>query len=110
MNCKKRKKKAERKEKIDKIFNCYCQEIYETHGNDFKKLRIAFAMNWEIDGNYDAFREYVSEEQLFDEFIYGDFNSFKLMREIIEKRCPDLLDFYERNRRKKLSEIFKKLL
>ena len=104
--CNKRQKELTYTPEIMAIFDAYCKEIYENNTNDFKKIQIAIARDWPVDVNIETLKKYAkTEEELFENFIHGDFNDFITMSGIVKKYCPEYLHYYFHHRKLRLKEL-----
>lgn len=106
MKCERRLKEFERTPEINTIFQAYCEEMYEKEECDYKKAQIAIANGWPVEKNLNVFKKYaLTEEELFEEFIYGDFHDFVLMAPLLKKRVPEMLSYYFKHRQIRLKEM-----
>lgn len=113
MKCDRRLQNFKRKPEINAIFQAYCEEMYENPCEDYKRVQVATAKNWPIEADIDTFRKYaLTEDELFEDFIYGDFQDFILMAPLLKRRRPELLSYYYHHRQINLKEllIFKHII
>lgn len=107
MKCERRLMGFERKSEINAIFNAYCEEMYEAPTEDFKRVQVAIAKGWPVEATLETFQKYaLSEDELFEDFIYGDFQIFVLMAPLLHKRAPELLPYYYRHRKIGEKELY----
>lgn len=103
--CKVRTQKFERNEDINAIFDVYCKSIYESEVNDYKKIAIAVVKKWELEIDMEEFKKRINEEQVFEEFIHGEFNRFVTMAPLLQEHLPEKLHYYFHHRKLSLKEI-----
>ena len=106
VKCDRRMQPYERNQGIDAIFEAWCREIYETHKNDFKQARVALAMHWPLEIDVETFSQCaMNKEDLFEEFLDDEFNVFVIMAPLIQRRCPQYLQYYFQIRKLPLREF-----
>lgn len=106
MKCDRRLTDFERTPEINAIFEAYCRELYENEKTDFKKAQVAIAKGWPLEQNLGIFQQFaLSEEELFEDFIDGDFHDFVFMAPLLKKRAPELLSYYFQHRKIRLKEV-----